>query len=534
MCPDALRHSPPVLAGDMHRLACMRIYAALVLVGLSRSLLGCGSLPGTVEPPSSSARTVVAPARPLVLANPNRERVTWPIWGSAFSSKQEIVASVALEPGSGAGLVIGTFYLRWNGTEWRLGEAVGAEAPLQELALGTDRTTRWTIQVGAGGRSIRVVGTGVEGALVTRAPPVHGSLGVSVDLAPGAELRVDELALSQPLPPLGGVPTLEALAVGRGRSMGATSETGDWPPRSDLAFETLYRREFGTAAILDFYWTTTRGEDRDYFFLPADLMVNYAVLNGQRIDGYFLVWDEGLPPWLDELAKGQGAAGLGAAMDEHIATVVGRYRGQVNSWIVVNEAILGPDENDTDDADYHPTLWYQVMGPDYIARAFRDADRADPDARLLYNETGAEMINAKSDFMYGMLGDLLDRGVPIDGVGLQFHIDAAKPYDMASVRRNFERLADLGLAIVITELDINVSRYPGTREQKLRVQAALYAQVVETCLAVPACGTITVFGVSDKAAWDELGPGADPLLLGRDYQRKPAYDAVRDALVGLP
>lgn len=453
-------------------------------------------------------------------------------WGSAFLSDEDVVARIVLEPRPGAGLVIGRFYLRWNGTDWRLGEGGGATEPLQELGLGSERSTRWTVQLGAGGRSIRVTGDGVEGALVTRAPLVRGQAGVYVELAPGAELRIDELALSQPLPPLGGVPTLEALAAGRGRSMGATSETGDWPPRSDLAFETLYAREFGTAAILDFYWTTTRGEDRDYFFLPADLMVNYAALNGQRIHGYFLVWDEGLPPWLTELAKQKGAVGLGAAMDEHIATVVGRYRGQVDTWIVVNEAILGPDENDTDDADYHATLWYQVMGADYIARAFRDADRADPDARLLYNETGAEMVNDKSDFMYWMLDDLKDRGVPIDGVGLQFHIDAAKPYDMASVRRNFERLADLGLDIVITELDINVSKYPGTREQKLRVQAALYAQVIETCLAVPACETITVFGVSDKAAWDELGAGADPLLLGRDYQPKPAFDAVRAALAG--
>jgi endo-1,4-beta-xylanase len=134
--------------------------------------------------------------------------------------------------------------------------------------------------------------------------------------------------------------------------------------------------------------------------------------------------------------------------------------------------------------------------------------------------------------MYAMLAGLRARGVPIDAVGLQFHVDAAHPRDLTSVRRNLERLAGLGLHILITELDVSVAHLSGTPAERARVQASIYAQIVDTCLAVPACDTITVFGVGDKATWDELGSAATaaPLLFSRGYRPKPALQAVRAAL----
>src|SRR5205085_511623 len=122
------------------------------------------------------------------------------------------------------------------------------------------------------------------------------------------------------------------------------------------------------------------------------------------------------------------------------------------------------------------------------------------DATLIYNETGAEALGAKSDFMYAMVTDLLARGVPIDGIGLQFHVTAAHPPDLNAVRANMERFAALGLDIFITELDVSIE---GTSADQLQLQATLYADIVGTCLAVPACRSVTVFGFSDRYAWDE-------------------------------
>src|SRR5690606_36414547 len=138
-----------------------------------------------------------------------------------------------------------------------------------------------------------------------------------------------------------------------------------------------------------FHWTTTRGEDADYFLLPADLLVNYARMHGQAVHGYFLLWDEHLPAWVIERVR-RDPASAGPLVDEHVATLVRRYRGRIASWIVVNEAFAGPTESGTGEAGYLPSIWYEALGPDHIARAFRIARAADPAAKLLYNETGAE------------------------------------------------------------------------------------------------------------------------------------------------
>jgi endo-1,4-beta-xylanase len=170
-----------------------------------------------------------------------------------------------------------------------------------------------------------------------------------------------------------------------------------------------------------------------------------------------------------------------------------------------------------------------VIGEEFIERAFRAARAADPDAALMYNETGAEALGGKSDFMYETISDLRARDVPIDAVGLQFHVDAAAPPDMAAVRANMERFGALGLDVYITELDVSLAALEGTEEEKLERQAEIYASVITTCRAVPACRNVTVFGFSDRYAWDELGD-ASPLLFDEDYAPKPAFRAVQSSL----
>ena len=515
-------------------------------------VLGCDPL-GRHAPERQRefARSVVM--RRLPVANVQREHVTWPIWGSAFDLSEVVRVHVSLEAGAGTGLVFAfegppnaraAYMLDWTGSGWQLAERIGDATPVQQRTFSAKSAASFVVEISDAGHRIRVFEGGTERAVLTATARTSGAtMGIYVRLDPGTQLAIDRLAITQPLARSSTLRPLKSLAEIRGRTLGSTSETGDWPPRHDLEFESLYAEQFDTAGVLDFYWTTTRGEDADYNFLPADLMVNYASVHHQTINGYFLVWDEELPAWLSALASRQGASGIGKALDQHIATVVGRYRGRVKTWIVVNEAFIGPDETDTDRADYRPSLWYETLGASYIERAFRDAHAADPDARLMYNETGAEIEGVKSDFMYARLAELKAKNVRIDSVGLQFHIDAAAPPDFASVKRNMQRLGALGLDVMITELDISLTKVPGTHAARLARQAQLYASVTQACLEVPACKSITFFGFADKHAWDELGPAkcnpegstalcAEPLLYTRDYVPKPAYDAVRAKLGG--
>jgi endo-1,4-beta-xylanase len=538
----------------------MRGLRAIALVTVTQCVLGCGQsagqddagdcADGKCDDQSEYKRKVVAATSPLALTNTQQERVTWPLWGSAFQVDDTVKLRISVEPTGKSGVVFAlpgdpeerrAFSLLYDGTEWKLAERVGAGAPINQVSLGTTRAAQIVVEISDGGRVVTVSGT-LEGSL-TSAATIAGPMGMYVELEPGAQLALTDVALNQMLPasPLG--TPLKALSDALGRSFGSTSETGEWPPRHDLQFEALWAEQFDTAGILDFYWTTTRGEDQDFYFVPADLMVNYATAHDQTINGYFLVWDEELPEWALELAQTQGAAGLGAMLDKHIETIVNRYEGKVKTWIVANESFLGPDENGTSSASYAESVWYDTLGPAFIARAFRTADKHDPDAKLIYNETGAEAEGAKSDFMYARMTELKAAGVPIDGVGFQFHINAQTPPDMASVKRNLQRFGALGLDVLITELDVNLSTLPGTHEQRLKAQADLFAAVIQTCLAVPQCKTITTFGFSDKHGWDELGPAvcktagstalcAEPLLLDREYAPKPAWQSVRSALGG--
>lgn len=519
-----------------------RIHVSSLVLSLLASA-GCGGKDDAPEDPDAGmqvVRPVILSERPLSLANPQQDAVTWPIWGSAFTLDGALEVRVSMQPGGASGglLFAGlpedpeepdqrrAIALVADGAAWSLRETLGGET-LQELAI--PGAADLVLAFDAGGRALTLTSGGEEVTLVPgeALAPDGVPVGAYVHLQPGAELVIDELALTQRLPAAAelGVP-LRELAAGR-VEVGTAIDV--WPPLHDIGFESLLGEQFDTMAPTEFYWATTRGEDEDYFFLPADLIVNYAFVHGQTVNGYFLVWDFELPGWLDDIASTGDPEALGTALDDHVRTLVERYQGRVNAWVVVNEAIWGPDETGAEEAEFAVSVWSDVLGPEYIERAFRVAREADPDAILLYNETGAETLGAKSDFLHDMAADFVTREVPIDGIGLQFHIDAAAPPDMASVTANIERFGALGLDVYITELDVSLASVSGTETEKLALQADIYAGVLDACLSVPACRSYTVFGFSDRYGWDELGD-ATPLIFDDAYQPKPAFFAIQSAL----
>ena len=534
----------------MHRLI---VPCSLILISLAAPACGGSNEPdeppGPDEPgePGDFVRPVVLIGSPVSLSNPQQDVVTWPIWGSAFTLDEAVAVRVSMlaSGASPSGLLLAgppadpeepdqrlAIQLVTDGAGWMLRETLDGDT-LQEVAIAGPGSTDFVdflIQLDAGGGSITVTSDGEKFSLAPGEPLAASgvAIGVYVHLAPGAALDIDDLALTQRLPGSSelGEP-LRALAAAHGIEVGSATDV--WPPLHDLGFESLLGEQFDSAAPTEFYWATTRGEDEDYFFVPADLMVNYATVHNQTVNGYFLVWDYELPQWLTDLASSGDAEALGQALDDHVRTLVERYQGRVKAWVVVNEAIWGPDETDGAEAVFAESVWSDVLGPGYIERAFRVAREADPEAILLYNETGAETLGAKSDFLHDMAADFVAGEVPIDGIGLQFHIDAAAPPDMASVKANMERLGALGLDVYITELDVSLATVAGAEAEKLELQATIYADVLDVCLSVPACKSYTVFGFTDRYGWDELGD-ATPLIFDDSYEPKPAYFAIQSRL----
>ncbi len=257
-------------------------------------------------------------------------------------------------------------------------------------------------------------------------------------------------------------------------------------------------------------------------FSGGDAIVRFAEANGMSVKGHALVWHQALPAWVETLA----APELRASFEDHIRDVAGHYRGRVRSWDVVNEAI--------DDSSYglRSTVFSRGLGSDYIAQAFRLARQADPDAELVYNDYNGEGLGGKSDAIYNLVKGLKQGGVPIDGVGLQMHIAASSFPPPAEIAANIKRLADLGLQVNISEMDVRIRDLPGDTASRLQRQRQVYHDVVAACLAEPRCEAVTFWGVSDAHSWVDttFGPD-DPLLFDQEFRAKPAWYGVDDALL---
>jgi endo-1,4-beta-xylanase len=302
---------------------------------------------------------------------------------------------------------------------------------------------------------------------------------------------------------------------------------------SEAAYSATLAREFNMIEPEDgMKWWVVRRNAGTFDFSAGDEVVRFAQAHSMKVRGHCLVWDRDNPEWL---AQGNFTpAQLSHLLQEHIATVMKHYAGQVFAWDVVNEAL-------DDKARVKDSLWYNQpgigfaeKGTAYIEQAFRWAHEADPQALLFYNEAEGEGLNRKSDAIYAMVGDFKRRGVPIDGIGLQLHISQLD-LDTAAIAANIARLTALGVQVHITELDVSLpldsSGIP--RSDDLLRQATVYRGVVRACLQNPGCTAIQTWGFTDKYSWigsHSHGMRGAPLPFDRAYKPKPAYDAVLEEL----
>jgi endo-1,4-beta-xylanase len=297
-------------------------------------------------------------------------------------------------------------------------------------------------------------------------------------------------------------------------------------------------------------WSEIHPQEKTYNFGPADQYVDFGQQNHMFIVGHTLVWHSQVPKWVFEDAKGRTLTrkALLKRMRDHIKTVVGRYKGRINGWDVVNEVV---DE----DGSLRKSPWLKIIGPDYIEKAFEYAHKADPKAQLYYNDYNLE-IEAKRRGALELVRKLKAEGVPISGIGLQDHFSL----DFATtdqINATIEAFGNLGMKVMITELDVGVLPFPmrnqtadvsvkAASDPKLNpyvdglpdaVQQQLanrYAQLFRTYAGH--CGLVTrvtFWGVSDKNSWKNNWPVKGrtdyPLLFDRDGRAKPAFNAVIEA-----
>jgi endo-1,4-beta-xylanase len=293
------------------------------------------------------------------------------------------------------------------------------------------------------------------------------------------------------------------------------------------AYARLLAREFNSLTGENVMkWDAIHPQPNEWRYEPADRLVEFAAKNQMKVNGHVLVWHEQLPDYVKTLS----ARDLRRAVRAHIAAVVGRYKGKVQSWDVVNEAI---DDKGMDKPGLRKTLFLEKLGNGYIAEAFRAAHKADPNARLYYNDYGCDGLGPKSDRLFDLLLQLRAERVPIHGVGLQMHVtgrDCPKTEDIAA---NLRRLCGLGLSVRVTEMDVRIRDLPGTLPERLEVQAQTYRRVLTACLREKRFEGITFWGLTDKHSWVHKQFGEDnPLLFDEKYQPKAAYHALRQTLLG--
>lgn len=383
-------------------------------------------------------------------------------------------------------------------------------------------TNRWDAVAHLRPRHLVVIG--VVGTLALLLGVVAGSLNRGATGQPylpaGCELWLvegayvdDSCLLGQSMPPL------RELADARQIRLGSAVNT---EALADASYREVLSREFNAVTPeTAMKWSTVEPRRGEYDRGAADDVVAFAEQHGQHVYGHTLVWHKQVPDWVVDAGHDSGR--LRDVLRKHVEDEVSYFRGRVWAWDVVNEALA-------DDGTLRDSLWARRLGPGYIADAFRWARAADPDAKLFINDYGIEGVNTKSDAMYALVRRLLAEGVPIDGVGFQVHWSLDPLPE--SLLANLERFAALGLDVAITELDVRMPE-PVTDEQ-LRLQASLYAQVVDACLAVPRCVSVTVWGFSDAYSWVPArypGRGA-AALFDADHRPKPAYAAVAEVLWG--
>jgi len=281
-------------------------------------------------------------------------------------------------------------------------------------------------------------------------------------------------------------------------------------------------------------WTfedhTLRPTRNTFNFEDIDQVFKFAENNDMPVRVQHLLWgdDKWLPAWLKD--GDYTKAELMDIIHNHVATMTQRYKGRVREYSVVNEAfsrkLLTGGNHD---------WWGERLDQSYMDNAFLWARENDPNAILLLNDFGNETEGETSNLMYDYIKDAKSRGIPIDALGMQMHIDATNAPSKEKVVSNMKRFILLGVKIYITEFDVNMHSLNLDKAEEDQIQAQIYRDLLGACIEVGPtnCPSFGFLGLIDRQSWyNGLGiDDANPLLFNDDYSPKPAFFSVRDVLV---
>lgn len=314
--------------------------------------------------------------------------------------------------------------------------------------------------------------------------------------------------------------TLRNLAQQQGLAIGSAVRPGAL--RNEPAYQDVLAHQFNIVMPEhDMKFEPLHPEPDVYDFAEADEIVAFAKAHNMKVIGHALVWFHVLPRWVRE--GNFNREELIAILRDHIYTVVSHYRGEIYAWDVVNEPLEA-------DGSLRDTIWLKGIGPEYIDLAIKWAHEADPDALLYINDYG-EGINSKSDSFYSLAKSLVERGLPLNAVGFQTHIGFLSADNPQEVADNMKRYAALGLEVFITEMDVPVSKFSGTREEQLAAQAKTYGDFLKVCLEASNCDTFLMWGFTDRHSWlTGFTGGKAPLIFDEAYRPKPAYYTMLEEL----
>jgi endo-1,4-beta-xylanase len=282
-------------------------------------------------------------------------------------------------------------------------------------------------------------------------------------------------------------------------------------------------------------WQATEPNYNQFTFTQCDYDYQFAKAHNMTFRGHNLCWSQDNPSWLEN--GNYSPQQLTQILQNHISSVMGHYPGnEIYAWDVVNEAV---DDNPSQQL-YKNCVWYPAV-PNYVDIAFQAARKANSGMKLFYNDYNILMdsgwMAAKSNAVYGMLKNMTQRGIPVDGIGIQTHLNLGDSLDYNSIVSNFQRFADLGLEVHITEMDVQCGTYTNGQmvpcssftEQLAEKQAEFYQTVLKACMAVSKCKNFETWGFTDKYTW--TGSNEYPLPFDTNFQPKDAAVSIENQLL---
>ncbi|MDM9382082.1 endo-1,4-beta-xylanase [Chlorogloeopsis sp. ULAP01] len=330
---------------------------------------------------------------------------------------------------------------------------------------------------------------------------------------------------------------LRKRAAAKGLIYGAATQT------STLCLDTKFATKFAQECAMlvpenELKWKALRPSFNSFDFTRSDWLAHFASTNKMLLRGHTLVWHESLPQWFKAIVNNRNAEQI---MLKHITTVVGHYAGKIHSWDVVNEAVF-PEHGRAD--GLRNTPWLKFLGLNYIDFAFRMAAQADPKALLVYNDYGLEYDTpgdeAKRTAVLKLLERLKSQGTPVQALGIQAHLEGEAPFNAKKLKAFLKNVADLGLKIIITELDVAENMLPKNILVRDRLVAKIYEDYLSVVLDETAVIAVLTWGLSDRYTWlrDQKfrkdGETVRPLPLDAQMERKLAWYAMARAFDQAP